>query len=337
MLPNNNSCITSNCLESLVGVKANCTPATKCPQMYIEQIQGIDIKKLSLVANQQQVSGKMLAVDLIKNASDLMAADIDLLISNGYRMQESFGEQSSLCSFGTAYQNGGGIVVKNTSTSPYSRLNISGLEILAQYTGVAEIAFNDGKSIVLKDVELSSGVIAPVELDYSTNQKSVQIYFTDTAIQGAIINCPTKSGCGCGGNNPLTAKMLNYSGYLSGMPYATQYSFKPTAFVTCDKSMLLCELVKQSPMIYAATLLYKIGELYFLNVELSNRVNIETSTGEENKKDMAVYFNKLYNSRLNGTSQTLGLNTVISNYLKGKQRDKCIICDGIYKVAWATT
>ncbi len=323
------------CLSSLVSVRADCNNETGTDH-YIEDIEGLNIAKLARVANIQNPSGRNLGADLINRGARAMMGDIELLIANGYSLTDAFGVLCSICNFNTNYVPGGGVKVFNAISTRYGIIKISKVEVLANFTGLTNFVIDDGVTPVMYPINLVSGAIATGNIAYETNQKTVRVYMQDNTIPMGMINCPTSSDCGCGSRGSRSAvQPIRYSGIVGSVDTPSQYGFKICATVSCSYEYLLCDLVKQTPNIFALTLLYKIGQIYYIEADLSERNNRTAGGDEERKRDMAAYYQKNYNTRLQGTKETKGIRQIISTYL-GRINDKCVLCDGLTKIAYAT-
>lgn len=331
-------CDSVTCLEKLVTVRADCKNST-CSDFYIEDLEGIDIDKLAQMAGLQQVSGVELAKDLIHAASLEMLGDIELLIGQGFSLTPTFGELCSECDFIQLYQPAGGIQIQNTINSGFSYLLINSLDILTNYTGSAVLVISDGKTSQEFTVQLEAGVIAPVLLNYTTQQKIVSIYFQDTTIQTAQVQCVrTSSGCGCGGaKNTAAMTSIRYSGYANSIASKTQYGFKACASVQCSSDALVCDLIQRMPKIFGLTLLYKVGQKTYSSSRMAvDRITPFTSENQDEKKrDMVLYYENLYKTRLNGKGVTKGISSIINGFLR-QRIDKCVTCDANSLRGWAT-
>lgn len=322
-----------NCLESLVGIRSECKDIVY--PFYLEDLEGVDIKSLASLATVNSPSGVSFGKDIINRAAREMMADIDLLIQNGFSLQDTFGSLCGACDYVLLYQTNAGIKVTNTIVSNYSLMQISRIEMLTNFTGNAVLVIDDSITPVQYDVVLQNGVIVPANLSYQTDQKKVNIYFTNAAIGLANISCKTASGCGCGGASNRAAKdTIRYSGLLAGMDTTTQYGFKVCANIVCSSDLMVCELMKQMPNIFGITLLYKAGQKYYSDARNSTRNNRVAGQDNEQKELMSDYFARLYNKNMTGTKQTKSIRTTINNYLK-QRTDKCIICDGLTKIGYA--
>lgn len=333
------TCDSLTCLQSLVKVKSNCV-ADDCAEFYLEDIEGADISSLSEISNVNSPSGKMLGSDLINIGAREMLADIELLIGQGYSLIPTFGELCSSCTFvTTSYVANARVKVSNLIATKYSILQIHSLQVLANYTGAAVLVIDDLKTPKYYDITLVAGEVAIItftETPYSTTEKNISVYLQDTTIPLAKINCPSSSsGCGCGGSaNRSAARTINYSGFVGITASQFQYGFLICASVVCSSDLMVCDLIKQVPKLFAMTLLYKVGSKYYSDSRLSKRNNKTAGQNGEEKLDMQEYYEGLYKTRLQGTKITKGLNSIISQYLK-QRNDKCVVCEGTTKQGWA--
>lgn len=328
-------CDSQNCLEKLVGVRSDCENGN-CSDFYIEDIEGVDLKSLAEIANINSPSGVTVAKDLINTASREMLGDLELLIGNGYSIKETFDKLCSTCTYLTSYANNAGISVNSTVVTKYGVLRVHSLQALTNYTGKAAILINDGKATKSFPVDLVAGEIGVFTLSYETLEKSVKITFDNPAIGSAKINCPsTSTGCGCGGSaSRSAANTIRFQGLVGGQSAPNQYGFIACASIGCSNDAMICDLISQTPKLFALTLLYKVGAKYYSSARLSKRNNRTAGQEDEEKIDMQAYYSKLYGTRLTGTAINKGLYGIISNYLKQKN-DKCVSCDGKNKQGWA--
>ncbi len=342
MLPNKAFKDPETCLTSLVGIQADCGGPTA--YMYIENIEGCDIKKLAAIANVQNPSGKSFGRSMIDNAAREMLGDIELITSNGFVIKQTFGDLCGACDYGTTYTNGGGVKIKNMILSPYSVLKVFSVEIAANFTGDAVLVLDDGKEPKYFDITLEAGVADIHKVEYSTVQKEVKVYIQGNATPVAKIDCPTVRTCGCGGSsNRDAADTIRYSGLLNGIDVSTQYGFRICASVTCDAGIMTCDLVQAAPRTYSLALLYKVGAKYYSESSLSERNNRTAGMDEEKKEGMVLYYNNLYKQLMYGKTFATGVNVAGTNtinnniqaYLRQK-KDRCVTCEAIRKESYVT-
>jgi hypothetical protein len=337
MLPNK-TCDTTECLNSLVGVKAECGNEN-CFPYYIEDVEGIDLETLASIAPSNALSGNQFGKDIIAAAAREMKGDMQMMIANGFSLTPTFGEVSSTCDFSSViFQPGGGVKVLNSISSGYGVLHIPYLEIAANYTGDAVLVLDDGKAPKTFNVSLTAGEIIPCTLAYSTTQKIVKVSLSNSGIALSQINCNVVSSCGCGGSqNKESVMSVRYSGLLNGMDGDIQYGFKVTAFVSCSQEILTCELTRTVPDMLGMALLYKVGQKVYSETALSTRMNRVAGQDSEEDVTMRDYYEKLYRERMYGTTKVRGIRDTIANYLATKSKDKCMQCNSkTTRTGWAT-
>jgi hypothetical protein len=325
------------CLQTLVGVRAKCDPAQAKFGYYIEDLEGVDIKTIADIANIQSPSGRMFGEDIIDMAAREMLGDMELLLNSGYTLIPTFGELCNTCSFSGVYQPNSGVQVTNNIGSNYSKILISTIDVLTNHTVNATLVLDDNKQAKQYPVLLQAGVVSPLELDYTTTERVVEIYFTDSTIGLAQMNCYNNNSCGCGGGsvNSAAHTAIKYTGFVGSVNVQTLYGFKVCASVMCDNDMLVCDLIRQTPKLFGLTLLYKTGAKYYSEMRLSERLNRTTGVSDEKKVDMAEYYTKLYQQRLRGAAGLKGIASIVGNYL-AQRKDRCVTCESTAKVAWAT-
>lgn len=325
---------TLKCLISLIGIQSKpCVPGST-PALFIEQLDGVDIDKLSKIASTSDVSGVEYAKRLINTSAMEMIGELDLMLNNGYSIKQNIAEVCSTCEFNSIYVPGGGTKVFSSSLSPYSQIKITSLKIKANATGSHYLKLDDGVNPLTYPIELEDGVIMPIILDYSTSQKIVYISLVDQSVGLAQIICPSSNSCGCGG---ATAKnMIHYSGTVGGIATSIQYGFLVCANISCSNESLVCEMIRQTPNIFGLTLLYKVGEKVNNDSKISLRNNRATAANDDEKDFEIFKYSALYRKRMNGSNTEKGIKHLISDYLRTKARDVCIVCNSSVKVSYAT-
>jgi len=326
----------TECLESLVGIRTGCSVDEQHP-FWIEDLEGVDIKKLSSMAKASNPSGKDFARQLINNASRQMIGDVELLLNNGYRLNNIVNDMCSTCSLIPTYVVNTGIVIKSVVASKYMTMKITKLTVLANVTGTRQIVIDDSDTPQYFSVDLVAGVLMPITLNYTTTKKSVKVQFTDVTVPLGQIVCSSNSGCGCGGS-PTSNMPVHIKGLVAGVESSTQYGFLPCVGVTCSYESLVCSLIKQAPNIFGLTLLYKVGELYFDNKRVADRNNDAVAFNEESPptNEFKKNYQHLYWAKLKRTKDTFGINKIINDFLRTNRTDKCVLCDAKILTAYVT-
>lgn len=322
------------CLESLVGIRTGCAVDAQYP-FWVEDIEGIDVSKLAAISKASNPNGKDFAKQLVNNAARQMLGDIELLLNDGYKMENIVGDMCSTCSLLPVYTVNAGIIIKPVIATKFRKWSIPKLTVLANVSGDRQIVINDGVTPRYFNVTLVAGTLMPVLLNYSTTEKSATVSFTDPTVPLGQITCATPASCGCGGS-PTSNNPVNISGMLAGVEVSTQYGFLPCVTVQCSYESLVCNLLAQAPNIFGLTLLYKFGELYYDNLRVSDRNNESVSYNEEDKEEQKKNYARLYWAKMKGTKDVSGVNKIISDYLKKNRADKCIYCESKVVAAYVT-
>lgn len=327
MYPKNPLCDQVECLETLLGMRTLCTqPEEECAPFFLEDIEGIDINALSKFAKGTNLSGADMGKQIINSAAREMLGDIELLVLNGYSMQNIAGELCSSCNLLPVYTPGGGITVQTNIPSPYQELHITKLNVLANDTGAHVIVIDDGVAVKNYNVNLVAGIISPVLMNYRTMERKIKISLADNTVGMGQITCATQSGCGCGSSSKAGLPVI-INGLLAGNDNTTQYGFLPCATVTCSYNALICNMIKYAPNIFGLTLLYKAGEKAYAHRGASDRNNSQVSFNDEEKVEEGKNYGKLYWAKMQGSTNRKGVKAIISDFLSKQKRDKCIVCE----------
>lgn len=322
------------CLESLVGIRTGCAVDADYP-FWIEDIEGVDVKKLATIAKSSNPSGVDFANQLINNAARQMMGDVEGLLNNGYKINNIVGDMCSSCTLLPTYVANTGIIVRSAVASKFLLLRITKLTVLANVTGLKQITIDDGDEPKYFDVNLVAGVLMPIKLSYSTTKKEVKVFFTDSTVPLGQVSCVTNTGCGCGGS-PTATNPVNIKGLVAGVEGSVQYGFLPCVAVDCSYDSLVCNLINQAPNLFGLTMLYKVGELYYDNKGVADRNNDAVSFNEEGQLEYKKNYAQRYWAKMKGSNGMTGLNKLINDYLKNYRSDKCVLCEAKITTAYVT-
>lgn len=334
------------CLKNLVGLKQLCNSVAIAPQFYLDDIEGIDQAKLAKLASEIQGSGKKMATDIIESAARLVMADIESSIPSNFMLTKEIVSICSSCTqsnfFTGVSANGTGIVVKNLTNSKFSKIHINSLVVKINNTGTFTLRIRDGKtennsSITQEFVAGEETVFS--NINYSSGEKTVKIYFDDPAVSLSNITCPANSGCGCGAsNNSTMTKDIMIMGLSAGIETTQQYGILPCVMISCNYDAIVCNLITSTPKIFGLALLYRCASKIFDENSKSTRVNRQASFDKEYIKTESERFEDLYRERMYGKPRLkiLGITEVINKNLS-VLKDKCITCSSNpFGVAHAT-
>lgn len=322
------------CLESLVGIRTGCSVEKQYP-FWIEDIEGVDVRKLASMTKASNPHGKDFAAQLINNSARQMMGDLELLLNNGYKIQNIVGDMCSSCTLLPNYTANTGIIIKSVIASKFLFLRITKLTVLANVTAEKQITIDDGVTPKYYTVNLVAGTLMPVVLDYSTTQKTVRVFFTDITVPLGQITCTTTTNCGCGGS-ATSNDPVSIAGLVAGVETSTQYGFLPCVAVDCSYDSLVCNLIQQTPNIFGLAMLYKVGELYYDNKKVADRSNDAVSFNDEAQEEQKKNYARLYLGKIKGVSGMSSIAKLVNDYLKTYRADKCVICEAKIKTGYVT-
>jgi len=323
----------TECLESLVGIRTGCTVDERKP-FWIEDIEGVDVTILAAMAKGTNGTGKDFGQQLINSASREFLGDIELLVNNGYGLKEIAADMCSSNTLLTTYTPNAGIIIKSNLYSRFQQLKITSLKVLTNVTGPRVLRFDDGVETTDYNVTLTAGVIIPIDLNYTTDQKKVTVKFTDATVGVGKVQVVSSKGCGCSGGK--AHEDVLFTGVVGSLETASPYGFLPCVALTCSYDHLICNMVKLTPNIFGLALLYKVGEKYFLNKAQSNRNNDVVSYNDGEPSELVRNYGALYASKLYGKADRKAVKHVISDYLSKNAKDCCVICNSRSRVAAIT-
>ncbi len=328
------------CFSNLIGIRGLCEAYAEEPLYWVDDLPGINLNNLAaLVDASVDHTGKEWGNRLIERAARMMAADVEAIYDGQYKVENLLVNGCSTCTFLGNYATGDqrGIMIKNNTSSAFARLVIDKLTVLVNDTGTFHIVIHDGEAPVTLAVDLEAGVMADViNIDYVTRHKSVRIYLAESNVPLAQLSCPRgTSGCGCSGKRTVVQDLI-YTGTAAGVESQQAYGFIPCAFIRCEADDLLCFTAKSAPRMIGMALLYKVGELYFADKNLSVRNNRVAGNKTEQTDDESKRYAKLYGDKLNGKG-TRGVKDLVTTALRTVATDECVVCNAQLGTSWAST
>lgn len=325
-----------SCYSGLIGIRGICE-SSGSPLYWLDDIPGVDLDKLSKLANADAPTGKNFGTKLIESSARLMIADVEAIYDGAYKVENMLVNGCSNCKFLTNYGTGTklGVLIKDNTSSSFSQLVIDKLVVKLGVSGTYTVVIDDGVQIR----EIEHDFLANVEeefrgVNFRTKKKEVAIYLAENDVPLAQLSCPRKgSGCGCSGK-AIALQDLIYTGTDNGVEKQQAYGFLPCAYIACNADDLLCFLSGSAPRMIGMALLFKTAEQFFRENQLTQRNNRITLDDQE-KVDEAQRYSKLYLDRLNGKG-VRGVKDLVKTALKNVT-DVCVVCNSNLVTSWATT
>lgn len=327
-----------SCFSKLIGIKGLCAPTDPAPFFWLNDVPGVDIKRLAQLADGDNTTGEKLGITLIESAARLMAADVEAIYDAQYKVQNTLVSGCSICTFLNTFAGGTerGVMIKNNVSSKMSTLVIDKLTVKVNATGTYTIVITDDSPDNVREVVLDfvAGTIYEfTNVGYETQRDRVRIYMAED-VPLAQLSCPkTGSGCGCGGAVSHVVSDLIYTGTLNGDETQLAYGFIPCAYIKCSSNDLLCFVAGSAPRMIGMALLYKATELYFQEKLQSVRNNRVAGASNDDAKEDTKKYGKLYLDKLNGTGSR-GVKDLVFTTLS-QTYDVCVVCNSLNGTAWA--
>lgn len=327
-----------SCFIDLIGIRGICDPVATT--YYLDDVPGIDLSRLADVAEADAPTGEKTGLKLIESAARMLVADVEAMYDAHYKVETTLVSGCSTCGFTGAYASGSqrGVLVKDLTSSSFSRMVIDRLTVRLNTTGLLHVVIDDGDASNQRVIEFDF-LTADHEyefqgLNYKTKSKRVRIYMQEVGTPLAQLSCKVgSSGCGCSGRVTSVSDLV-YTGTLNGADTQQAYGFQPCAMIRCDADDLLCFMAHSAPRMIGMALLFKVAELYYTTVLQSTRNNkVAGAFAEDTKEDIKKYAG-LYKDKLNGRG-TSGVKEIVFSTLQ-KTSDVCVVCNSLVGVSWAT-
>jgi hypothetical protein len=323
------------CFSGLIGIHNTCEPQSAT--YWLDDIPGVDLSKLALVAEANSPTGEKLGLRLIESASRMMAADVEAIYDGQYKVVNSLVNGCSTCKFTPNYTTGAnnGIIIKNNADSSISILLLDKLTVKMNSTGTFHLVIDDG--VAPRVIEHDFEPLVEYEftnLNYRTRSKTIKVYFQELVGLAQLSCARSGSGCGCSGVSKTVSTDLQYAGMTNDAESQAAFGFIPCAGVVCDAADLLCYVANSAPRMIGMALLYKTAELYFATRLQATRNNKVVGTNTDDAKEDVKKYQKLYTEKLNGVG-TRGVKDLVFTTLQNSG-DVCVVCNAMLATAWAT-
>lgn len=330
----------NNCFTGVLGVKGLCECAD-CEQKYYlsDFVPAIPVGLFSKLTTNEYGSGKSLAESLIRHAELETIAELERAVPSAYGVNKHYESLCSTCNFTSVYTSGNiGQKITVIFQSKMTYLKFTKVMVNTNYTGSATLVIDDGIEQGSVAISLVANTTQEFTIpDYITFSKSVKIYFTNPDIGLSNINCPTKSGCGCGGNNSNAAKWFVLSGFNGSASTTQQYGILPCIEVGCDESQLLCLLASKYKNAVAKYMALNVAiQVYTIQLSSNEQndatLNMDTETIGKYISTLEAKRHELMYGSVNayGRGATKGIVHLLEDAAKSvSASDACIVCNSV--------
>jgi len=301
-----------NCLENLVGIK--CTGTTSTSGFYVEDLEGINLKMASGIADNRYISG----IQLIQAKRDFAAKtifnDIQGALLPFFRMN-SLIDEIKVGHFKTTYLSQSaterGVKIKSRS-SRLLKIRIDSITVDIQETlHAGQVKILDGSLTTLIDYTTDASGRAELRPDYVSETNEVFVVMEDATVtprDGQI-----KNGCHC---YSRTTEFMIGHGWSGGSKSTSSFGLSVNALAQCDNEELVC-LISSS---LALPLLYKTGIEIVKEWIASDRLNSVTMIDDGTEEFLLDEFERQYKRALKTTIATIPS-------LLSRIDEVCVVCN----------
>mgnify|MGYP003109177124 CR=1 FL=1 len=302
-----------NCLNHIVGIR--CQGDQSSSGLYIEDLEGINLKTAAQIADSRYQSG----LDLIAKKKDFaikaIVNDVRASLLPYYRTNTVVDElqvgEFKTTSLSTSPLRRG-LKVK-TRSSNLLKVRIQWIEVqIVETKKKVNIYVQDGSTNHLFEVETDNDGFARINVDLLSETKEVVVYIQDDTI--TPFDAYVKNGCNC---YTKRSEFLHSTGFKSGETASSTFGLSVQALAECDNEALICLLSNQ----LGFAILYKTGIEIVKEWIASDRLNPVTIIDDGTEEFLLDNFEREYKKQLSL------LQTSISRLLNNID-EICVVCSG---------
>jgi hypothetical protein len=317
-----------NCLENIIGIKAQCDGADteSLSGYFITDYPGITIQSASNYNDETTITGFNYLVDLRRRAMLRLNNDIQAFIASNYRVNTipsnlwSTGNYgTTTISAGTSGQRRGLVIYKQNPKCRFKKIVITKVRVYSNYTGDVTLKIADTSGVTYNPiVSLVAGEISEFDLNLTIEGNEVQITLpSDISV---YTNTPS---CGVGCSGTLKNDCVRVNGLNNSTTNTTEaYGIDVSTICKCDLSTLICDMATTNLIGQSA---YELcGAMFYDEMIKNHRLNYLTIyKGDELAQQAQAGF-ATYNGYL--TNAMNGMRSFLVNNDGGC---KCVDCSGV--------
>jgi len=303
----------TSCLENYIGVKC-LTQTTPKSGLWINDLEGINLRFASDVADSGYLSGLQLLEEKIRFATELVLAEISGFTSPFFRINSvldelKVGEFLPGYTAPAAFDKG---VKLTTRNSRMIRIKVNRIKIKLEETNFTEfVKISDGLTIRTFPFTTNYEGEAEIFPDYLSNTSEIYVTIDNSNIHPAKTN--VKQGCSCFSKS---SQYLLANGWAGSGISTSSFGLEIQANAECSMNELACVISQQLRF----PILYKAGLEIVKEAAASDRLNSVTLLDDEKIKFLLNEFSEQYKLHFNNVVQSL------PELLK-RIDDICVICN----------
>ena len=300
------------CLENLVGIK--CSGTTSTSGLYVEDLEGINLKMASGIADNRYISGLQLIQAKRDFAAKGILNDLQGAFLPFFRIN-SLIDEIKVGHFKTSYLTQSaperGVKLKSRN-SPRLKIRIDSITVdIQEALHAGQVKILDGNSTTLIDFTTDADGRAELRPEYLSETNEVFVVMEDATVtprDGQI-----KNGCHC--YSKATEFLIGH-GWTGGSQSTSSFGLSVNALAECNNDELVC-LVSSK---LAFPLLYKTGIEIVKEWIASDRLNSVTMIDDGTEQFLLDEFERQYKRSLKTTIATLPA-------LMTRIDEVCVVCN----------
>jgi len=319
-----------NCLENIysgnvivIGIRDYKNCESPISGLYINDIEGLTLKTLAAVTNEEHESGYKFAKDKILLAIKLVIDDFKSQIFPTWTMNQVI-ESGFTGVFDSKFNNIAplerGVSLERSTNTKLAKIFINELEILVADTGDNTIKIIDGLNTQLIPVSLVANEKLTLQLNKECESDFVTITMDNYAMRTARMNQTTRmSGGGCRScfhSRRTGSDNLENTGWNGTGEEYQMYGINAKATLRCSEEELICSVYDKMYFLFWL----RSGMEICKEIEMSTRLNPIALFGKEKAAQLYERLSGEYEKKFKIFADSIG------RYL-GQFSDLCLTCN----------
>jgi hypothetical protein len=290
------------------------TKTTPKSGLWINDLEGINLRFAADVADSGYLSGLQLLEDKIRFATELVLAEISGFTSPYFRINSVIDELSIgeyLTGFATPEAMEKGVKL-TTKDSRMIRIKVNRIKIKIQEVNFDHaVKITDGIGATLYPFTTDANGEAEIFPNYISKSPEIYVTMDNTAINPAVTN--VKQGCSC---YSKSSQYLLANGWNGSGVSTSSFGLQIQTNSECSMNELACVIAQQLRF----PILYKSGIEIVKEAKASDRLNSVTLLDDEKIDFLLTEFSEQYKLHFNNVVQSL------PELLK-RIDDICVVCN----------
>ena len=306
-----------NCLKNIVGVR--CLGDSSSSGLYVEDLEGINLKTAAQIADVRYQSGldliskkKDFAIKAISN--DIQAAFLPYFRINSIIDELSIGKFKNTTLTPSPFNRG---VQIKTRSSRLLRIQIQNIEVKIVETFLTSfVKIIDGLDENIIEFTTDAEGKAKIDVNFISKTNEVFVVIEDPLI--TPFDGQLKNGCSC---YSKSSEFLIGKGYKDGQTASSTFGLSVQSLAVCDQEQFVCLLAPR----LGFAILYKTGIEIVKEWIASDRLNPVTMIDDGIEEFLLEEFESQYNKQIKLLIESL------PDFMS-RLDEICVVCSGNHYV-----